>query len=343
MKKVKKTRSLVAKILGGVVGLLAGMLFIFNMIGVFVLGDIDGKIEINPTVLVGTFSMIVLATIFIVIIYHVLLKRIEALNEAVKRVSQGDYSVTVSDKGNDELSLLGENFNKMAKELASNAMLSKDFISYVSHELKTPLSVVRTHAEALLDEGDADERNAYANVIIFETDKLNEMSKNIITLCKLDSSGLMPMDDVFSPAEQIKSFVLATQDKPAAKRLNIELDVEDFDIRGNAALTYLIWQNLIANAYKFTEQNGTVKISLTKEDGKARFAVTDDGVGISDEDKQKIFTLFFVGNRSRNSDGSGIGLYLTKVVVEKLGGVISFLSTKGEGSTFSVTLPIMDE
>ncbi|MBE5730981.1 MAG: HAMP domain-containing histidine kinase [Clostridiales bacterium] len=342
MKKVKKTRSLVVKILVSVIALLVGTLFIFNMIGVFVLGDMDGKIEINPTVLVGTFSMIVLATIFIVIIYNVLLKRIEALNEAVKKVSHGDYTVTVSDKGNDELSLLGENFNKMAKELAANAMLSKDFISYVSHELKTPLSVVRTHAEALLDDCEADERNAYASVIIGEADKLNEMSKNIITLCKLDSSGLLPMDDVFSPAEQIKSFVLATQDKPAAKKLNIELDVESFDIRGNAALTYLVWQNLIANAYKFTEQNGNVKISLTKEDGEIHFTVTDDGVGITDEDKQKIFTLFFVGNRSRNSEGSGIGLYLTKVVVEKLGGVISFLSTKGQGSTFSVALPIMD-
>ena len=246
----------------------------------------------------------------------------------------------MSAQGNDELSLLANNFNVMTKELQSNAMLSKDFINYVSHELKTPLSVIRTHAEEIIDAEDDVARRQYASVIIEETDGLAQMSKNIITLCRLDNSSLVPKDDLFCPAEQIKSFILSTQDIFGAKNLNIELDLENFEINGNAALAYSVWQNLIGNAYKFTDKNGNVRVELKRDQNNLCFSVTDDGVGIDECDKDKIFSLFFTGNKSRNEEGSGIGLYLTKIIVTKLGGNISFSSDKGKGSCFKVILPI---
>lgn len=339
MKKLKKTRSLTTKLLITAVGVLLGMLLLLNMLGVFVFNGIaDGK-NGNAILIVCVVGMIVIASIFIIIVYYVLLKRIIVLNKAVQKVAKGDYTVAVSDKGNDELSLLAENFNTMTKELQANAMLSKDFISYVSHELKTPLSVIRTHAEALA-ETDDDEQRSYAEVIIDETDGLADMSKNIITLCKLDNTNLVPKNDVFSPAEQIRSFILSTQALFASKNLNISLDLAEFEVKGNAGLTYLIWQNIIGNAFKFTGNGGNVKIKLTKTDDWFQCIVSDDGIGIADEDKDKIFTLFFTGNKTRNKEGNGIGLYLTKSIVTKLGGGILLSSRQNEGSCFTINLPI---
>lgn len=335
MKRVKKTRSIAAKLLATAAGVLVSMLLLFNMIGLFVFsGDTDGTVLI-----LGTISIVLIACIFVLVVYLVLLKRLDALNKAVEKVAGGDYSVEVSDQGNDEISLLASNFNLMTKELQSNAMLSKDFVNYVSHELKTPLSVIRAHAEAITEVDDEIERKSYVDVIIEETDALAEMSKNIIMLCKLDNTNLVQKDDVFAPSEQIKSFILSTQALLSAKNLNIELDVDEFEIQGNASLSYIIWQNLINNAYKFSEKNGNVKIALKAKNNQLFFSVTDDGIGIKESDKEKIFTLFFVGNKSRNKEGNGIGLYLTKTIVTKLGGTISFESNEGKGSCFSVMLP----
>lgn len=339
MKKIK-TISITTKILLTAAGILLGILLLFNLLGLSVFNGLENENGIYAIFIAGTLSIAALIAVFIVLIYFIIIKRVLELNQAVQKVARGDYSVTVSEKGNDQLSALAGNFNKMAKELQLNAMLSKDFIGYVSHELKTPLSVIRMHAEALYDAGNEADRKSYADVIIGETDWLTELSKNIITLCKLDSTNLVEKNDTFSPAEQIKSFVLSTQMQWMGKKIAIDLDVDDFEIDGNAGLTYLIWQNLIGNAFKFTGENGNVTVSLHKEIDGLRFSVADDGVGIAEDDKEKIFSLFFTGNKSRNREGSGIGLYLTKIIVQKLGGEISVSSEEGKGSCFTVTLPL---
>ncbi|MCH5163651.1 MAG: HAMP domain-containing histidine kinase [Clostridiales bacterium] len=333
----KRKISITAKILITAGSILIGILFLFNFLGFFVFTGTEG--QSNIYLIIGTLSIAVLIAVFIIVIYFIVIKRILELNQAVQKVAQGDYTVTVSSRGNDELSTLADNFNKMAKELQLNAMLSKDFVSYVSHELKTPLSVIRTHAEALYDSTD-EERRAYTDVIIGETDWLTGLSKNIIMLCRLDSTNMISKDDEFSPSEQIKSFVLSTQMQWDAKKLNVELDVEDCEIKGNAGLTYLIWQNLIGNAFKFTNEGGNVNISLHKSQNELSFSVIDDGIGISEGDKEKLFSLFFTGNKSRNREGSGIGLYLTKNIVQKLGGKISVTSEINKGSCFTVILPL---
>lgn len=338
MKKQKRSISITTKLLLTAAGILIGILLLFNALGLFVF---DGfAVDDGLFLLIGTLGIALLIAVFVTLIYFIVIKRVLELNQAVQRVAQGDYSVTVSSSGNDQLSMLADNFNKMTKELQLNAMLSEDFVSYVSHEFKTPLSVIRMHAEALNNSADEEERKAYTDVIIGETDGLTKLSKNIITLCKLDSTNLLTKDDTFCPAEQIKSFLLSTQMQWNSKQITLGLNVEDFEIKGNAGLTYLIWQNLIGNAFKFSNKGGNVNVLLQKNQNELHFSVSDDGIGIAEEDKDKIFSLFFTGNKSRNLEGSGIGLYLTKRIVKKLGGEISFTSKKGEGSCFSVVLPL---
>lgn len=339
MKRERKSK-ITTKLLLIATAVLFGALLLFNFFSLFIFNGLESENRFYLVFIAGILSMIVWIATFILLIYHFILKRIFVLNQAVQKVAQGDYTATVPVQGTDELSTLTVNFNLMAKELQMNAMLSKNFVNYVSHEFKTPLSVIRTHAEALQVVDSETQRRLYADIIIGETDKLTELSKNIIMLCQLDCTDIIAKDDTFCPASQIKSFILSTQMQWNGKGLTIEPDFEDFEIVGNEGLTYLIWKNLIGNAYKFTNEKGNITVTLHKKHNQLLFSITDDGIGIADEDKEKIFTLFYTGDKSRNRGGSGIGLYLTKNIVEKLDGSIAFTSEYGKGSCFAVTIPI---
>lgn len=120
----------------------------------------------------------------------------------------------------------------------------------------------------------------------------------------------------------------------------MEPDVENFEIRSNESLLFRVWENLIGNAIKFTGENGNITITLKKQGNELLFSITDNGVGIAEEDKDKIFNPFFTGDKSHNKEGNGLGLPLTKNIVEKLGGEITFFSEQYKGTTFIVRLPI---
>ena len=337
---MKKTKSnLAAKLILISAAVMIGVVLVSNFFSLFVFKGLESENGIYIVFITATLCLIVGIAVFFLLIYLLVLKRLFILNKAVQQVAKGDYTVAVPDKGNDEISTLSQNFNGMTKELQLNAMLNKNFVTYVSHEFKTPLAVIRMHAEALPTCNET-ELTDYSEVILSETDKLTELSKNIIMLCRLDSTNIVEKKDVFMPSAQIKSFVLATQKLWSSKNITMDVDIEDFGITGNESLTHIIWQNLIGNASKFTQENGRIAVTLHKEHNLLKFSVSDDGIGIADADKEKIFNLFFMGDKSRNGEGSGIGLYLTKTIVEKLGGSISFTSEQGKGSCFTVVLPV---
>lgn len=285
--------------------------------------------------------MIILVLLaFVFITNRLIVRRIKNLNKDVLEVAKGNFSLTTPIKGNDEISELGENFNKMAAELQANAFLSKNFARYVSHEFKTPLAVIRSYAEAISMNNQDKETIEYSEIIMSETDRLNEMTKAIMELCRLDSTTMLEKKDSFSPKEQIKEILLSAKIKCDEKKINVKEELEEFDILGNEPLTFRIWQNLINNAIKFTDENGNIRISLIKNNEEMIFTINDDGIGITEEDKDKIFDMFFMGDKSRNKQGNGLGLTLVKTIVEKLGGEISFYSQRNKGSEFKVKIPL---
>lgn len=272
------------------------------------------------------------------IVEKMIIRRIRKLNDAMKDVAKGNYEITVPVEKNDELSELSGSFNKMTAELKSNAFLSRDFTRYVSHEFKAPLSVIRSHAEAAQYADTKEESDEYIQIVTEETDRLAEISKNIMELCRLESTTIISKKDMFSPASQIRTVVLAAQFAWGAKNINIDMNIEEFEITSNESLLFRVWENLIGNAVKFAGQNGNIVITLKRQDGGLLFSVADDGVGISDEDKDRIFDPFFTGDKSHNKEGSGLGLPLSKNIIEKLGGTITFTSVLGKGTEFSVLL-----
>lgn len=335
-KKHNLSKKLILMLIGAVVAVMA-VATVCSSLTFFVKNE---DTRLGLLYIMGLAAVIVILVLFAYIINRIIVRRVQVLSKSVSAISQGKYDLTVPVQGNDELTELSENFNKMAAELQANAFLSKDFARYVSHEFKTPLSVIRSYAEAIQINSADSETSEYTQIIISETDRLAEMSKTILELCRLDSTTLVEKKDTFSPAEQIRSVILSNQLSWGAKHIAVLPDLDEFQIIGNEALTFRIWQNLIGNAIKFTEADGRIEVTLKKQGNNMQFTVADNGIGIAEEDKEKVYDLFFTGDRSRNKEGSGLGLPLTRAIVEKLGGTITFTSARGEGTAFTVILPL---
>lgn len=267
-------------------------------------------------------------------------KRIHKLNKAVTEIANGNYDITVNVKGYDELTNLAENINKMTSELKANVLLSKSFTRNVSHEFKMPISVIRSYAEAAQSADDNAALEEYMKIIIAESDRLATLSKSVLELSRMDSTTIIAKEDKFSPAAQIRSILLYSQLKWSEKNITIEPELEEFEIQSNESLLFRVWQNLISNAIKFTDDNGEIKINLKKQESGLLFVIEDNGLGIADEDKDRIFNPFFTGDKSHNKEGSGLGLPLVKSIVEKLSGQILFESERGKGTVFTVSLPL---
>lgn len=340
MKKQKnKYKKLSIRLLMIFLGITVGIAAVFTAVSGIV-RYLDEEIWANTVYFAGLILVVLIFAAFVVTTDRLVVRRIENLNKAVSEIAEGNFDLTVPVKGNDELTELSENFNKMEAELQANAFFSKDFARYVSHEFKTPLSVIRSYAESVQINSADNETNDYMDIIISETDRLTEMTKSIMELCRLDSTTMIDKKDRFSPAAQIRSILLSTQIKWSEKKIEIELHLDEFEIKSNEGLTFRIWQNLISNAVKFTNENGNISIKLNKQTDTFLFSIADDGIGIPDEDKDKIFQMFFTGDKSHNKEGNGLGLPLTKNIVEKLGGEISFISERGKGTTFTVRFPL---
>lgn len=337
-KKTKRT-TLSKKLLLSLLGALCLSVMTVNFVAYALSFFIDDFI-IESTVYISQLVILILIIVsFYRIVEKVILRRLEKLSDAMEQVVDGNFDIAVPVKGNDELSVLTENFNRMAKELQANAFLSKEFARYVSHEFKTPLAVIRNYAEITLDGTSHAETAQNMNVIISEADRLTRLSRDVLELCRLDSTTIIEKKDRFSPAAQLRSVILDLQLLWDGKNIEMIPELAEFEVTGNEALLFRVWQNLIGNAIKFTGQDGRISVTLKKGIGSFTCTVADNGIGISDGEKEHIFTPFYSGSRFRNKEGSGLGLSLSKKIVEKLGGTITFESSPGVGSVFTVTIP----
>ena len=339
MKRREKRTTLSKKLLLGLLGAIVCSVMAVTLVG-FILGMPFGKETMRNALYVSQliiFALIVL--LFYRIVDRLILRRLQALSDAMTQVEEGNFEITVPVTGRDELSRLTESFNRMTGELRANAFLSRDFARYVSHEFKTPLAVIRNYAEITQTEAAHAEVARNMDVVISEADRLTGLSRDLLELCRLDSTTIIEKKDHFSPAAQLRSVLLDLQLLRVEKGIDMDLELEEFCIDGNEALLFRVWQNLIGNAIKFTGENGRISVTLRQDSTGFVCEISDDGVGIREEDKEHIFAPFYSGNRSCNRDGSGLGLSLSKKIVDKLGGTIDFESEIGAGSTFTVRIP----
>jgi two-component system phosphate regulon sensor histidine kinase PhoR len=229
-------------------------------------------------------------------------------------------------------------------ELKKIDQIRKDFVANVSHELKTPLASISGFAETLMNEnGENIETVNEFSRIIYEAQRLKTMINSLLELSRLEADK---SEVKFQPTDidtVLKSALHLMQHQQLSQSIKLEYIPATGKpvIESNADLIIQIVSNLLDNAIKYSPEGSTVKLQLEELETNVRINVIDTGIGIPEQEKQRIFERFYRVDkaRSRKTGGSGLGLAIAKHLLEKLGGSITVISKPGEGSTFSVYLP----
>lgn len=276
---------------------------------------------------------------------HIIGKPLRKIARAARKVAEGDFRVQISAPAKkrrmNEIDVLIEDFNKMIRELAGNEMLKSDFISNVSHEIKSPLSLIQSYTKALRDgvylPG---QQEQYMNTVIEATERLNIMITNILKLSKLENQQIFLERKTYPLGEQLRHCALRFMKKWQEKNIEFEIDVEDVPVHYDDTLLELVWNNLLSNAVKYTEPGGHISLTSRKEKDKVLVIVQDSGCGMDAETCRRVFEKFYQGDTSHASEGNGLGMALAKKIVDIAGGRIWVESSPGKGSKFTVELNI---
>ena len=296
-----------------------------------------------------TFANIFFISILFVIVDSLrrrltLEKSIENITLALSRITNGDFSVRIEKTGRNytwyDFEKVIDGINTMTQELSGVEILKNDFISNVSHEIKTPLAVIQNYGTLLQSKNLSDkERLDYAKAITEASRRLNALITNILKLSKLENQQIFPNVKRYDLSNQLCECLLNYESLWEEKNISIESDIEDcVTISEDPEMMSLVWNNLFSNAMKFTPEGGSVFVSLKKAGEKALVTVKDSGCGMSEEVRNHIFDKFYQGDASRASAGNGLGLTLVKKIIDITESAISVSSEPGKGSEFTVTL-----
>ncbi len=296
-----------------------------------------------------TFGNVVLLSILFTLIdalrrKYTVQKPVQRIVEGAEKIMQGDFSVQIPQQNtvgtDDTFRQVIDCFNRMARELQSVETLRTDFIANVSHEMKTPLSVMQNYG-TLLQAPDLTEvqRVEYAKGVTDSSRRMANMMTNILKLNRLENQMIFPQTTKFDLSEHLCECLLQYENTWEDANISIETDIEEnVTVQGDPELLSLVWSNLFSNAFKFTPEGGCVRVSLCADERSVSVQVADTGCGMSAEVGSHIFEKFYQGDTSHATQGNGLGLALVKRVVDILHGEISVESTLGRGTTFTVKL-----
>ena len=278
-----------------------------------------------------------------------LTRPIDEVSQAVKKVADGDFTVRIPrDKARrgrysytNELDELSENFNKMASELNGMDYMRKDFMSNVSHEVKTPVAAITGFTEILLDGGlEEEEREEYLKLVNQESIRLSILCENMLRMSRLDHQQIVGKTDEVRIDEQIRKCIIMLSEKWSNHEMQYQLQLTPATIASDADLLMQVWINLIDNAIKYSSPNSTIRIEETCQDQELVVLIQDEGIGINPEKREKIFDKFYQCEESHKKQGNGLGLSIVKRILELLDGSITCESSPSIGTTMSVRIPI---
>lgn len=292
-----------------------------------------------PLFLFSVVSIIV-GTLMAALLSRLPLRPLREIMDASDKIADGDYSVRLDLKGPEEFQNLSRKFNHMAEELGSVEMLRTDFVNNFSHEFKTPIVSIRGFAKMLKWEDiTSEERNEYLDIIINESERLAELSTNVLNLSKLEQQTILTGQKRFNVSEQIRLVIAMMESKWSQKQINISFDCGEIYIHGNSEMLKQVWINLLDNAIKFSPNNSKVKIEIQQTENQILVFFSNQGIPVSDEDAAHIFDKFYQADTSHAEKGNGLGLTIAKKIIELHKGKISLNCIHNEFITFEISLP----
>jgi signal transduction histidine kinase len=304
---------------------------------------------------VGLTGSAILILLFAVYLARGIARPVTEAAAGAGQVAAGDLSIRLSQKGPGEVGELTTSFNEMAERLettrheleAQNAQLREserlksDLVNTVSHELRTPLSGVMGFTKLLLTrEFDPETRRHYLGIIDAQARRLSDLLDDFLDVRRIEEGRFERAKELVDIATLLREEAQLYSQQSSKHEVELEIERAPLPVMGNPDRLRQVVGNLISNAIKYSPQGGVVEVSADQDNGSVRVEVRDEGMGIPLSQQSQIFTKFFRGDAPASGiTGTGLGLAVSRDIVESHGGRIGFTSAEGEGTTFFVELP----
>jgi signal transduction histidine kinase len=309
-------------------------------------------IELGALGLTGSAILILLFGLYLA---RVIARPVSEAAEGAGKLAAGDLSIRLSQKGPGEVGELTRSFNEMAERLEENhdeleeqnaqlresERLKSDLVNTVSHELRTPLSGVLGFTKLLLTRDfDSETRRHYLGIVDAQARRLSDLLDDFLDVRRIEEGRFERAQELVDMATLLREEAQLYSQQSPKHEVAVEIDHPPLAVLGNPDRLRQVIGNLISNAIKYSPQGGVVEVSADQENGSVRVEVRDEGMGIPLSQQSQIFTKFFRGDAPASGiTGTGLGLAVSRDIVESHGGRIGFKSAEGKGTTFFVELP----
>lgn len=261
--------------------------------------------------------------------------------EGAKKISSGEYETKIQkESSTTEIIELTDAINNLGQGLGRQETLRKQMSSDIAHELRTPISILQSHLELMID-GIWEADNKRLENLHNESVRLGKLVDELGKIAELEGENLV-LNKVKLDMNEISLCVVRTVESEFfKKKITLTYDGEETLVEVDSDKIKQVMMNLLSNALKYTDPEGTVKVSVKKASSKILVSIEDNGIGIPEENLENVFERFYRvdKSRARNSGGTGIGLAIAKVIIEAHGGKIAVESIEGQGSCFTFELP----
>lgn len=318
-----------------------GYVLIHKPISTIVSGS-DGFINISFYTVMIVF---ILAFLLLVIFTYSIYRPLRKITKAAQIYAKGDFTHKIDVNANNELGYLANTLNYMATELDTLEEDQRKFVSNVSHDFRSPLTSIKGYVEAILDGTiPVEMQDKYLNIILFETERLNKLTKSLLDLNQFGHHGIRLDLADFDINNMIRTTIMTFEGKCREKSLSFDLVLTGQELFVNADMTKIqqVLYNLIDNATKFSNPDSIIKIETSIKNEKVFISVKDSGVGIPADSLNKIWERFYKTDPSRGKDkkGTGLGLAIVKEIIQAHKQNINVISTEGAGTEFIFTLAL---
>lgn len=286
----------------------------------------------------GIFLFVISLVVFFAV--KIFVKPIKELTIHTRQLAKGRFTESKQAYRDDEIGELAKSFNQMAREINQLVKMRQDFVSNVTHEFQTPLTSITGISKALQHKKMNDKQQKhYLGVLERESIRLSKLSKNILRLSHLQYEKYALNLSCFSIDEQIRNVLISQEPQWSSKDLKINLELESAMIEADEEILLQVWVNIISNAIKFSSQAGCINVKCIHDKDKVVVTITDQGIGMSQDQQRQLFIPFYKGDDSRTKEGNGLGLSIVKQIIDHHNGTIVVNSKTNGGSSFIISLP----
>lgn len=296
--------------------------------------------RLNQHFLLAGFLTVGLTLFIIALLSQAITKPLIKMKDATFQISQGNYSISLPETGNDELGDLAKSIDSLAQDLTFLTQERNDFLASISHELRTPITYIKGYTEIVMKrELSETERQNYLVIILEETNRLNDLIKQLFDLAKMDQNSFLIEKTEVNIKEILKKVEVKLA--PAFKEKQMTLHIscqEDFFLHADPIRMEQIFLNLLDNSMKYSSRGGSTDVIVDLRKNQLYVTIRDTGNGIPEEDLPHIFNRFYRVDKSRTRllGGAGLGLSIVKELVNKQDGIIKVKSQIREGTEFQM-------